>query len=160
MNTALEKLIEKFAGAKLPSVYIEFLRTNTGTQFTERSFMVPHASGDWEDEIEVFYGEEEIIEAIEREQMLRDGGAKDIPDAMIPIASNGMGDILYLSLRDFESSAVYFGFHEELDLDSGSEDGLIKLSPSFSDWITSLSNENHGAQPGTTDNFEDCPSRG
>jgi hypothetical protein len=143
MNTALEKLVEKFAGAKLPITYIEFLRTNAGTQLTEHSFMVPHASGDWEDEIEAFYSEEEIIDAIEREQMLRDGGAKDIPDAMIPIASNGMGDVLYLSLRDSESGAVYFGFHEELDLDSGSEVGLIKLSSSFSDWIASLSNENH-----------------
>jgi hypothetical protein len=95
MNTALEKLVEKFAGAKLPITYSEFLLTKPRTQTTEHCFVVPHASGDWEDEIESFYGEDEIIDAIEREQMLRDGGAKDIPDAMIPIASNGMGDVLY-----------------------------------------------------------------
>jgi hypothetical protein len=143
MNTALEKLVEKFAKAKLPITYSEFLYNKPRTQSTALCFVVPHTSGDRGDEIESFYGEEDIIDAIEREQMLRDGGSKDIPDAMIPIASNGMDDVLYLSLRDFESGAVYFGLHEELDIDSGSEVGLIRLSSSFSDWIASLSNENH-----------------
>lgn len=142
MKKPLESLVRDFTRAALPKSVLSFIVSNSGEAFANHTLIVPHKSGDWDDSLENFYTEDEIIDTLERELMLREGGAKDIPDGMIPVAENGLGDVIYISLRVHEVGALYYGFHEDMDLDSGSESGLIHLTPNLFDWLKTLKNEN------------------
>lgn len=135
---SLPDAVQLLTKSALPDDFMRFLVAEGGGALSEHVFDVPHPSGDWIDTVDSFYVVEEVVERIETELMLREQGMRDIPDGMIPVAGNGMGDDILLSVRASGHGSVYFGFHEEMDVQSGSEAGLIKLSNSFSEWVETL----------------------
>ncbi|MDF3058741.1 MAG: / family [Rariglobus sp.] len=138
MTQSLVAAVQLLTKSTLPEDFLRFVEAGTAGELSGFSFNVPHPSGAWTDGVDSFYTPEEMIDWIEIDVMLREQGTNDLPDGMFPIAGNGMGDHILLSLRPSEHGSVYLGFHEEMDLESGSDAGLIKLSATFSEWLSAL----------------------
>lgn len=129
-------VFEKGISIELPDDYRSFLLNYNGGKPVPSFFWIqPDEDGD---SICQFYGLHDGPQhlRIDKSQGNNDYG---IPDLLIPIGDDGLGNFICIGVTKSIYGEIYFLDHEEHFFDDpNSFQGIIKISNSFSDFINSL----------------------
>ncbi len=129
--------LEQLLGARLPEDYKAFLLEGDPSSIRDKQYWMPHPDGAWIESIEWFNTGEQLLRAMAMETDLRRQGFPDYPNGTLPIAEDGVGDVLLLSYADHDHGAIYHFFHEEGDPDRR-EAGVYIIASSFDEWVAKL----------------------
>ncbi len=127
---------EKSLGAPLPTDYREFLKEHNGGEPTPSYFWIVEGSDG--SGVNHFYGLHNGPEWFSIDSYVG-ADRHGIPEGMLAIGDDGVGNIICLSYKEVGRGAIYFVDHEVHPYDEpNSLEGITKLANSFPEFLSHL----------------------
>ena len=134
-------VLERMLSIKLPAAYKDFLEQYNGGAIRPNSFRYMDVDSQQLGWIDSLYG---IAEEANRYSLLKNWKIcrKNLPDRMIPIGEDGVGNYICISVAGSDIGKVYYMLHEWPPED---EDNLFLIADDFNAFLESLF-ENEGLE--------------